>query len=118
VDWLANKWLRTLLSGFPLSTKRTRSSSQGKPHLEGGVADLKKDDEDRCKPKAVRYSFLHAEKTNHPITLLCKAFNVSESGIYHSDRGSQYCSRDYLKLFEKHGFEASMSGKGNCYPLQ
>jgi transposase InsO family protein len=35
--------------------------------------------------------------------------------IHHSDRGSQYCSRDYRKLLEKHGFEASMSGKGNCY---
>lgn len=35
--------------------------------------------------------------------------------IHHSDRGSQYCSRDYQKLLKKHSFEASMSGKGNCY---
>ena len=31
------------------------------------------------------------------------------------DRGSQYCSHDYQKLLRKHGFKASMSGKGNCY---
>jgi len=35
--------------------------------------------------------------------------------IHHSDRGSQYCSHDYQKLLRKHGFKASMSGKGNCY---
>ena len=35
--------------------------------------------------------------------------------IHHSDRGSQYCSKDYQKLLTKHGFEVSMSGKGNCY---
>jgi len=35
--------------------------------------------------------------------------------IHHSDRGSQYCSHDYQKILRKHGFKASMSGKGNCY---
>lgn len=35
--------------------------------------------------------------------------------IHHSDRGSQYCSGDYLKLLAKHKFKISMSGKGNCY---
>jgi len=35
--------------------------------------------------------------------------------IFHSDRGSQYCSHDYQKILREHGFEASMSGKGNCY---
>ena len=35
--------------------------------------------------------------------------------VHHSDRGSQYCSHDYQKLLRKHGFKASMSGKGNCY---
>jgi transposase InsO family protein len=34
--------------------------------------------------------------------------------IHHSDRGSQYCSADYLEL-RKHGILISMSGKGNCY---
>ena len=35
--------------------------------------------------------------------------------ILHSDRGSQYCSHDYQKILREHGFQASMSGKGNCY---
>jgi len=35
--------------------------------------------------------------------------------IHHSDRGSQYCSKDYQKLLKKHNFEVSMSGKGNCH---
>ena len=35
--------------------------------------------------------------------------------IHHSDRGSQYCSVDYQKLLQDHGFVPSMSGKGNCY---
>jgi len=39
----------------------------------------------------------------------------SKGCIHHSDRGSQYCSQDYQKLLRKHGFKASMSGKGNCY---
>jgi transposase InsO family protein len=35
--------------------------------------------------------------------------------IHHTDRGSQYCSGDYQKRLKKHGFQVSMSGKGNCY---
>ncbi|MEL6416886.1 MAG: IS3 family transposase [Pseudomonadota bacterium] len=35
--------------------------------------------------------------------------------IHHTDRGSQCCSHDYQKLLRKHGFQVSMSGKGNCY---
>jgi putative transposase len=35
--------------------------------------------------------------------------------IHHSDRGSQYCSGDYVKLLEKLNMRSSMSGKGNCY---
>ena len=38
-----------------------------------------------------------------------------EGCIHHTDRGSQYCSNDYQNLLAKHGFEVSMSGKGNCY---
>ena len=35
--------------------------------------------------------------------------------IHHTDRGSQYCSHDYQKILREHGFQVSMSGKGNCY---
>lgn len=39
----------------------------------------------------------------------------SKGLLHHSDRGSQYCSREYRLLLEQFGLEASMSGKGNCY---
>jgi len=35
--------------------------------------------------------------------------------LVHSDRGSQYCSRQYQALLVKHELICSMSGKGNCY---
>lgn len=35
--------------------------------------------------------------------------------IVHSDRGSQYCSKDYQLLLQRHGLLCSMSAKGNCY---
>ena len=35
--------------------------------------------------------------------------------LLHSDRGSQYCSKDYQRLLQKHDFICSMSRKGNCW---
>ena len=35
--------------------------------------------------------------------------------LCHSDRGSQYCSKDYQKLLMKAGVVCSMSRKGNCW---
>ena len=35
--------------------------------------------------------------------------------IFHSDRGSQYCSYAYQKKLQAYGLRPSMSGKGNCY---
>lgn len=35
--------------------------------------------------------------------------------IVHSDRGSQYASRSYRRLMKAHGFEGSMSRKGDCW---
>jgi len=35
--------------------------------------------------------------------------------IVHSDRGSQYCSAAYQKLFKQHQLVCSMSKKGDCY---
>jgi len=35
--------------------------------------------------------------------------------IHHSDRGMQYCSRDYQAILKKYGMICSMSRKGNCY---
>ena len=39
-----------------------------------------------------------------------------ESGlIFHSDRGSQYCSKYFQDMLKKHGMLSSMSRKGNCW---
>jgi transposase InsO family protein len=35
--------------------------------------------------------------------------------FHHTDRGSQYCSHDYQKILRQQGFNASMSGTGNCF---
>lgn len=35
--------------------------------------------------------------------------------IFHSDRGSQYCSNDFQKMLKIHGMLSSMSRKGNCW---
>ena len=39
----------------------------------------------------------------------------SKGCIFHSDRGSQYCSYDFQKKLQAHKLVPSMSGKGNCY---
>lgn len=35
--------------------------------------------------------------------------------LVHTDRGSQYCSKDYQSLIRQHQLLCSMSAKGNCY---
>ncbi|ASW04334.1 IS3-like element ISBxe1 family transposase [Paraburkholderia aromaticivorans] len=35
--------------------------------------------------------------------------------IVHSDRGSQYCSRDFQDLLKGYGMRSSMSRRGNCW---
>jgi len=35
--------------------------------------------------------------------------------LVHSDRGSQYCSKEYQKRLKKYGYTCSMSRKGNCW---
>jgi putative transposase len=55
-------------------------------------------------------------------TLVCDALmmalwrhHMPKGVIVHSDRGSQYCSGAYQKLFKKHKLICSMSKKGDCY---
>lgn len=35
--------------------------------------------------------------------------------LFHSDRGSQYCSNDFQNMLKKHQMISSMSRKGNCW---
>ena len=55
-------------------------------------------------------------------TLVCEALimalwrcHMPKGVIVHSDRGSQYCSAAYQKLFTQHQLISSMSKKGDCY---
>lgn len=55
-------------------------------------------------------------------TLVCDALSMAlfrrgfpEQVIVHSDRGSQYCSKDYRDLITAYNLQQSMSRKGNCW---
>jgi transposase InsO family protein len=40
---------------------------------------------------------------------------IPPSVVHHSDRGVQYCAREYVGLLQEHGFQISMSRSGNPY---
>ena len=40
---------------------------------------------------------------------------IKRGAIVHTDRGSQYVSKEYRDLLKRCGVRQSMSGKGNCY---
>ena len=55
-------------------------------------------------------------------TLVCDALQMAlfrrrfpQNVIVHSDRGSQYCARDFQRLLADNHLLCSMSAKGNCY---
>ena len=41
--------------------------------------------------------------------------SVSSSCVHHSDRGVQYCAKEYVDLLRTHNFQISMSRTGNPY---
>ena len=41
--------------------------------------------------------------------------NLNKGCIFHSDRGSQYCSKAYQEMLKDCNFVCSMSRKGNCW---
>jgi putative transposase len=47
--------------------------------------------------------------------MACMRRGTERGIIIHSDRGSQYASKDFREMVAEKGFIASMSGKGNCY---
>ncbi|MCS0350744.1 IS3 family transposase [Vibrio ordalii] len=60
--------------------------------------------------------------TRMTATLVCDALSMAlfrrgfpEQVIVHSDRGSQYCSKDYRDLITAYNLKQSMSRKGNCW---
>ncbi|MCG6528861.1 IS3 family transposase, partial [Vibrio parahaemolyticus] len=60
--------------------------------------------------------------TTMTATLVCHALSMAlfrrglpDHVIVHSDRGSQYCSKDYRDLITAYNLNQSMSRKGNCW---
>lgn len=73
---------------------------------------------DLCSRKVVGWSM--SERMT--AALVCDALRMAlfrrrrpHGVIMHTDRGSQYCSREHRSLLDAHGLIASMSAKGNCY---
>lgn len=49
------------------------------------------------------------------LNMAIRARKPSEGLIHHSDRGSQYTSKEYIKRLKECKMQISMSRKGNCY---
>lgn len=68
--------------------------------------------------KIVGWSLDVTMKAELPLVALQDALllrNPSGEPIHHSDRGSQYCSEEYIKCLNKREFKISMSRKGDPY---
>lgn len=73
---------------------------------------------DLCTKKIVGYAL--NERMTHDLVgrALFRAITAKKPArglIHHSDRGSQYCSKNYQKLLKQFSIVPSMSRKGNCY---
>jgi putative transposase len=68
--------------------------------------------------KIVGWHGMHRMPTELVTTAYMRARGSRAPGkhlIFHSDRGSQYASREFAKLLRRHGAIQSMSRKGNCW---
>jgi putative transposase len=73
---------------------------------------------DLCSRKVVGWSMSSRMKAQ----LVCDALRMAtwrrrpKAGlIHHSDRGSQYASKDFRRLLKAHDYQGSMSRKGKCW---
>jgi len=58
---------------------------------------------------------MRSELVEDALKMACGRREVKPGLIFHSDRGSQYASKEFRKLMAKHGMLQSMSRKGNCW---
>ena len=66
--------------------------------------------------RVVGWALAATLKTELPLAALRMALALRQAPkLHHSDRGSQYASKDYQALLGSHGIDGSMSRKGNCY---
>ncbi len=59
--------------------------------------------------------WLHGDLTVKTLVSACRLRQPPPGCLHHSDQGSQYASKEYLKVLEKYNFCRSMSRKGDCY---
>lgn len=68
--------------------------------------------------KVVGWSMAPHMKKGLPLAALKMAITTRQPGeglIHHSDRGSQYCSNDYMDMLQEKKMQVSMSRTGNPY---
>lgn len=73
---------------------------------------------DLCTREIVGWCLRDRMTTDLVLDALKAAYEAKHPGkglIHHSDRGSQYASKDYRDHVEAYFMKASMSRKGNCY---
>lgn len=58
---------------------------------------------------------MKATLVNDALTMAIWARKPGKGLIWHSDRGSQYCSKSHRTILKDHGIVQSMSRKGNCW---
>lgn len=58
---------------------------------------------------------MRADLVNNALLMAIWQRKPPKGLIWHTDRGSQYCSDSHSKLAKQHGITQSMSRKGNCW---
>lgn len=58
---------------------------------------------------------MHADLVNDALLMACFRRRPVPGLIFHSDRGSQYCSQQFQDTLRDWGIRSSMSRKGNCW---
>lgn len=59
--------------------------------------------------------WLHGDLTTKALVSACRLRQPPPGCLHHSDQGSQYASKEYLKVLEQYSLRRSMSRKGDCY---
>ena len=60
-------------------------------------------------------STLKSSLVNDAMKMAVRSCKPASGLLFHSDRGSQYCSKSYRNLLENNGISQSMSRRGNCW---
>lgn len=73
---------------------------------------------DACSRKIIGYRVSESLESKATLQALRQALRQLPEGhypIHHSDRGIQYCCRDYVATLQKNGIDISMTERNHCY---